>query len=56
MGGGFCGGWLGGGFCGGCWYWGKARLQWWGFDLQVVGGINGGLDLHLGCFCFCFSC
>ena len=45
---------VGGGFCGGCWYWGKARLRWWGSDLQVVGGINGGSDLHLGCFCFCF--
>ena len=45
---------VGGGFCGGCWYWGKARLRWWGSDLQVMGGINGGSDLHLGCFCFCF--
>ena len=33
---------LGGGFCGGRWYWGEAGLRWWGSDLQVVGGIDGG--------------
>ena len=49
--------WVVGGFCGscyGCWYWGEVGLRWWGSDLQVMGGINGGSDLHLGCFCFCF--
>ena len=36
------GGWLGGGFCGGYWYWGEFGLQWWGLDLKVVSGIDGG--------------
>ena len=32
------GGWLGGG----CWCQGEVGLWWWGSDLQVVGGIDGG--------------